>query len=100
MRVYAFDYESRAYLGERELGIGDLDPRSPGVVLVPGDCTVVPPPRCTENLWPFWIDGAWVVYESVLVMPDETLAECAALVGFIKWKRAVKEKQECRAAQS
>lgn len=65
MVVYTFDYENGAYTGPRRLTVNDCDPRSPDTVLVPGNATFVPPPRCGKNLWPFWRNGRWWVYEIV-----------------------------------
>lgn len=67
MIVYRFDYESGGYVGSHSLSVADCDPRAPGVVLIPGDTTVVPPPRCGAGLWPFWRDGQWTVCEEILL---------------------------------
>ena len=69
MICFTFDYETRAFTGSRRLGVGDIDPRSPDTLLVPGNATLIPPPRCGANLWPFWRNGQWEVFELVTV-PD------------------------------
>ena len=69
MVVHTYDYETRAYRGPLTLTIADCDPRDLGTVLVPGNATHVPPPRCGVGLWPFWFDGRWVVMEEVEI-PD------------------------------
>lgn len=61
LTVYSYDYDTGAYTGERTLDASDLDPRSPGIVLMPGNCTREPPPRCGKRLWPVWRDGGWQV---------------------------------------
>lgn len=65
MQVFTFDYDTGAYTGPLQLGVGDCDPRSPGAVLIPGNATVDPPPRCGVGLWPFWRDGQWQVFEEI-----------------------------------
>ena len=63
MQVFCFDYESGAYTGEQALDVTDCDQRSPGVMLIPGNATCTPPPRCGKGLWPVWRDGRWLVCE-------------------------------------
>ncbi|NKD76613.1 hypothetical protein HEQ60_02350 [Haematospirillum sp. H1815] len=60
------------YAGERILGRGNLNPRSPGSWLIPAGCVTVPPPALAEGEQARWDGTAWVV-ESV---PD-TAAEVA-----------------------
>lgn len=67
--VYSFDYDTGLYTGERVLGVDDLDPRAPGVVLVPGNCTIKAPPRCGKGLITVWRNGQWIVVE----LPPEDL---------------------------
>lgn len=69
MIVYLFDYETGAYTGTKQLGINDLDAREPDTVLVPGNATVFAPPRCGQNLWPFWRGDRWQVFELVELKP-------------------------------
>jgi len=99
MLVYTFDYESRAFTGVKALGINDLDPRSPGVVLVPGNATTFEPPRCGENVWPYWINGEWVPFEGIEVIPDAALKQCADLIAYLVWCQQVLERRRCRQAQ-
>jgi len=54
MIVYLYDYSTRLYLGEQQLDVTDCDPRAPGRMLIPGNATLVPPPRCSKGLWPAW----------------------------------------------
>jgi hypothetical protein len=74
MIVFLFDYETGAYTGMKRLGINDCDARDPGTVLVPGNATVFVPPRCGANLWPFWRDGRWQVFELVTA-PEPEITE-------------------------
>ena len=54
--VYTFDYDTGIYTGIRLLDITDADPRAPGVILMPGNTTTVPPPYCGRGLFPVWRD--------------------------------------------
>jgi len=63
LKVYSFDYGTGIFTGERMLDIGDCDPRSPGVVLMPGNCTREPPPRCGKGLFTIWRDGQWIIVQ-------------------------------------
>lgn len=65
MIVYLFDYASGAYCGEQQLDASDCDPRSPQTMLIPGNATIVPPPRCGKGLWPVWRDGRWLAQETI-----------------------------------
>lgn len=65
MVVYSFDYETGAYLGPKQLTASDCDPRAPGTILIPGNATIEPPPRCSRGLWPFWRGGRWEIFEMV-----------------------------------
>ena len=69
MQLYLFDYESGAYCGSRQLAVTDCDPRSPDLILIPGNATRTPPPRCGVGLWPFWREGQWSVMQMIEV-PD------------------------------
>jgi len=59
--VFTFDYDTGIYTGVRLLDITDADPRAPGVILMPGNTTTVPPPHCGRGLFPVWRNGEWVV---------------------------------------
>lgn len=70
MIVYTYDYASGAYLGEQELTVADIDPRTHSW-LIPGNATVEPPPRCDNiNCVPLRRNGKWVVYEIAAEIPD------------------------------
>jgi len=65
MIVYLYDYATGFYLGEQQLDASDCDPRTLGRMLIPGNATIIPPPRCGKGLWPRWINGAWGLCEFV-----------------------------------
>jgi len=65
MLVHTFDYTTGAYTGPMRLGIGDLDPTEHDRWLIPGNATLIEPPRCGERLWPFWHSGQWHVCEII-----------------------------------
>ncbi|MDN6885275.1 DUF4376 domain-containing protein [Variovorax sp. CAN2819] len=86
--VYAFDYETRRYIGPVELDESDLSPLEEGVYLLPGNTTEAVPPELDLNTRRcFWRDGAWVL-EAIPVIEPPTIEERrAALVAAVTDKR-------------
>lgn len=69
------------YAGERILGRGNLNPRSPGSWLIPAGCVTVPPPALAEGEQARWDGTAWVIEPApgaaAEVSPDAAAAEAA-----------------------
>lgn len=67
MLVFSYDYTTGAFTGPVTLDLSDIDPRATDTLLVPGNCTLQPPPNYGRGLWPFWRDGRWQIYEAITI---------------------------------
>jgi hypothetical protein len=60
MLMHFFDYTTGLYTGSQYVNAGDFDPRDPSTLLIPGNATLMPPPRCGKGLHPCWNGSRWV----------------------------------------
>jgi len=61
--VFAFNPDTRIYIGPVELGAGDLSPMEPGVYLIPGNCLEEAPPACPPGRRVVAVGNSWTLEE-------------------------------------
>lgn len=66
MKIYLFNPENGAYLGE---DFADEDPFRRGVYIIPGDATMIPPPPVDPGQLPFFIirEQRWEIHPNSAV---------------------------------